>query len=89
LVDWTNKTETEAFWGEVRQFKDAPGNNPFCKLFECAMSALILPHSNADVERVFSAMNNIKSKTRNRMKLDLLNAILTIKFGLIREGKCC
>ena len=34
-------------------------------------------------------MNYIKSKLRNKMKLPLLNAILTIKFGLARLGKCC
>ena len=34
-------------------------------------------------------MNYVKSKLRNSMSLKLLNAILTIKFGLIRAGKCC
>ena len=34
-------------------------------------------------------MNYIKSKLRNSMSLKVLNAILTIKFGLIRVGKCC
>ena len=51
--------------------------------------ALILPNSNADVERILSAMNYIKSKIRNSIKTDLLNAILVIKLGLIRNGKCC
>ena len=84
LIDWKQKTKTELFWNEVKQFKDASGNNSFNALFECAESALILPHLNADIERVFSAMNYIKSKLRNKMKLPLLNAILTIKFGLAR-----
>ena len=49
---------------------------------------MILPHSNADVERVFSAMNCAKHKLRNRMKTNLLNALLSIKFGLIRRKRC-
>ena len=53
------------------------------------MSVLILPHSNAEIERVLSSMNYVKSKLRNSMSLKLLNAILTIKFGLIKAGKCC
>ena len=53
------------------------------------MRALILPNSNADVERIFSAMNHIKSKIRNSMKTNLLNAILVTRFGLIRNGKGC
>ena len=34
-------------------------------------------------------MNYIKYEIRNSMKKDLLNAILVIKFGLIRNGKYC
>ena len=34
-------------------------------------------------------MNYVKSKLRNSMSLKVMNAILTIKFGLIRVGKCC
>lgn len=89
LVDWVHKDNTEAFWGEVGEYKDASGLNPFLELFQGAISALILPHSNAEIERIFSAMNYVKSKPRNRMSLKLLNAILTVKFGLIRKEECC
>nr|XP_039247932.1 uncharacterized protein LOC120325836 [Styela clava] len=89
LVDWVHKDDTEAFWSEVGDYRDASGCNPFLELFQCAISALILPHSNAEIERVFSAMNYVKSKPRNRMSLQLLNAILTVKFGLIRKEECC
>ena len=40
------------FWAEVEDFKNASGENPFLDFFNCAKQALILPHSNADVERV-------------------------------------
>lgn len=50
---------------------------------------LIIPHSNAEVERLFSAMNVIKTKLRNRMQLPMLTAILSIKAGLKRHNKCC
>ena len=49
-------------------------------------TALILSYSNADIETVFSPMNYVKSKLINKMKLLVLNAILTMKFGLIRVG---
>ena len=44
---------------------------------------MILPHSNTNEERIFSAMNRPKNKLQNSMKTDLLNAILVITFGLI------
>ena len=72
----------------MKEYKDASGEDPFSDNFECAKRALTLPNSNSDVEQNFSAMNYIKSKIRNNMKTDLLSAILIIKFGLIRKGKC-
>ena len=74
LIDWTEKT-TELLYNEVRQFKDPSENNPFNVLFECAKTVLILPHSNADVNGIFSAMNYVASKVQIKLKLPLLKAI--------------
>lgn len=41
------------------------------------------------VERLFSAMNLMKTKLRNRMGTNLLNSILTIRNGLKRQKVCC
>lgn len=70
-------------------FKDAQGESRFEELATFAITLLILPHSNADVERLFSSMNIIKNKQRNRMNIKLLTAILRIRCGLRLEGKCC
>ena len=75
--------------GEVWAFKDASGVNPFKDLAAFAISMLVLPHSNAEVERVFSQMNIVKSKLRNRMETQMANAILAIRAGLKRSGKSC
>lgn len=53
----------------VNEYRDAAGENPFKKLSDFVLKLLSLPFSNADVERVFSTMNFVKNKTRNRMKL--------------------
>ena len=34
-------------------------------------------------------MNIAKSKLRNSMKLELLHAILTVRFALLTKEKCC
>ncbi|KAF2351406.1 hypothetical protein FHG87_017842, partial [Trinorchestia longiramus] len=53
LNRWTNLENTENFWLEVNQYQDASGVNPFKELSNCAMNLLLLPNSNAEVERVF------------------------------------
>jgi hypothetical protein len=73
----------------VHSYKDCADNNPFKELSLFALKMLSLPHSNADVERVFSVMNTVKTKLRNRLHLRTLNAILNIKYGLKLTQKCC
>ena len=84
LTKWTHINTTERFWSEVSDYRDASGSNPFKDLAAFAVSQLILPNSNAEVERLFSSMNIIKIKLRNKMLLPMLSAILTVKYGLKR-----
>lgn len=88
LIDWKSTTTTE-FWIEVSKYRDALDTNPFEELSKFAISMLVLPHSNADVERVFSQMNIVKSKIRNKMKPEMVNSILTIRAGLKRTNHTC
>ena len=69
LVDWVNNMNTERFWSEVGDHKDASDSNPFLELYQCAISMLILPHSKAEIEWVFCCINYVKSKLRNSMSL--------------------
>lgn len=89
LLKWAQTTKTKEFWYEVLNFKDSQGQARFQEIASFALSLLVLPHSNADVERVFSSMNLVKSKIRNRMQLPLLCSILTIRAGLRLAEKCC
>jgi 3'-phosphoadenosine 5'-phosphosulfate sulfotransferase len=61
----------------------------FRELALFAFKMLSVPSSNAVVERSFSVMNIIKSKLRNKMLLELLNAIMTIKFHFYVNNICC
>lgn len=86
---WENTNDTVNFWHEVSQVRDAANENPFKELCLLAFTILVLPHSNADVERLFSSMNVIKNKLRNRMNVNTLNAVLQIRFGLIKFNQTC
>lgn len=89
LIQWQCTSSTVKFWCEVSDYKDAAENNPFKELAAFATRLLTLPHSNADVERVFSQVNLVKTKLRNSLSISTLNAILYVRFGLKRVNKCC
>ena len=44
LTSWKNTTDSEQFWAEVLQYKDASGVNSFQELYEFVTSTLVLPH---------------------------------------------
>ncbi|KAH9369487.1 hypothetical protein HPB48_014333 [Haemaphysalis longicornis] len=58
------------------------GENAFAELAGFAMSMLVLPYSNAEVEMRFSQLNIVKSKMRNKLKPETTNAILVVRAGL-------
>ncbi|XP_066983819.1 uncharacterized protein [Macrobrachium rosenbergii] len=61
----------DKFWGEVSQKESS-----FSDLANFALTALCLPHSNAECERVFSKVNLFKTKQRNRLKTRTANGAL-------------
>lgn len=77
------------FWVTVYKYKDAGGQNPFRELATLAIMILSLPISNADVERLFSIMNLVKSKIRNKMTRKTCVAILLIRYGLNLTNRDC
>lgn len=89
LLEWQCIDNTQRFWSEVLNYKNSENISMFEEVAYVAIGVLSLPHSNAEVERQFSQMNLIKTKLRNRMKLPLLNSILTIRNGLRKNKKCC
>lgn len=78
-IKWTNISTTVSFWSEVFMYKDSAGNNTFEELADFALEVLSLPWSNADVERVFSQLNLVKTKLRNRLITSTVNAVLRVR----------
>ncbi|KNC29586.1 hypothetical protein FF38_08837 [Lucilia cuprina] len=79
-VKWTENTSATSFWSEVNLFKDSAGNNSFKDLAKFAIEMLSLPWSNADLERVFSQLNVVETKLRNRLITDTVNAVLHVSY---------
>ena len=49
---------------------------------------LCLPHANVDVERVFSSVTAIKTKTRNRLRTTTVRSLIKVKDGIKKSGGC-
>jgi hypothetical protein len=49
---------------------------------------LSLPHANVNVERIFSSVNLIKTKTRNRLNITIVRSLLKVKEGVKSGGGC-
>ena len=70
-------------------YKNVRGSQPFKELAGLALKILSLPVSNAVVERVFSVMNSVKTKPRNKMNFAMLDAILQIHLHFHTKKNCC
>ncbi|KAK3926574.1 General transcription factor II-I repeat domain-containing protein 2 [Frankliniella fusca] len=84
-----DNTDIQHFWSDVLNLGDASGNHPFEELAMFAIRCLTLPISNAVVERIFSLLNFLKSKRRNKLQLRMLEALIRLRVHLKVDGLCC
>ena len=68
--------DVDSFWGSVSKMTNTSGEHRFPTVSKLMTSLLSLPHTNADVERIFSQVVLIKTKTRNCLKASTLDAIV-------------
>jgi len=68
---------TADLWAEINLYADGSDINPFKQLCNFAKCILVLPWSNAEIERW------------NRMTTFIANSILTVKAALKRKKEYC
>jgi len=89
LVRLPNEIQTEKepdkFWTLIKELE----TGQFIDLAEFALAVLSLPHSNASCERVFSKINCIKTKSKNRLITSTVSAtVITSKCLKKNNGNC-
>ncbi|XP_018571105.1 uncharacterized protein LOC108910845 [Anoplophora glabripennis] len=67
------------FWFELYSMKNSDDEKVFHNLCYFVFNIISLPHSSAAAERIFSTLNLVKTKTRNRLLPETCNAILLSK----------
>lgn len=71
---WT--CDIDIFWHELLRNSSEEEFIKFKNLAAFVLKVLSIPHANADCERVFSKINLVKTKTRNRLILPTVTGIL-------------
>ena len=77
------------FWCQLARIEDGLLTSRFPHLSKLMMALLALPHSSASVERIFSLMNNIKTRNTNRLKTDSTCSRILTKQYISRQNSCC
>ncbi|XP_066585461.1 SCAN domain-containing protein 3-like [Prorops nasuta] len=77
------------FWHKVGLITDFNDTAMFPNLKKIANMVLSLPHSNAEAERIFSIVTDVRTNKRNAISSDLLNAICKIRSSFQAHNKTC
>jgi len=81
--------EISDMWKQIFEFKDISGEKFFPNLELLVYSVLSFSHSNAEAERIFSIVTDVKSKKRNRLANNTVSAICTIRSSFQTKGINC
>lgn len=81
--------EIENMWQRILNVKDFDEEKMFPNLELLVESVLSLPHSNAEAERIFSIVTDVKCKKRNRLGNDTISAICKIRSHFQSENINC
>lgn len=86
-TDLPNKDSLEEFWRDIAGMKKGDDSVLFPLLSEFVKKLLILPHSSAAVERIFSAVSRIKTKDRNQLNTETVSGLLYTK-RVLKNSSC-
>lgn len=70
-----------SYWHKISKFADVSGETRYPLLSKLAKAVLVIPHSNADVERMFSQIGLNKTKLRNSLGTETLTALLRLQMN--------
>ena len=78
----------EVFWGKLNELKNGLGSSKYAELCTFMFSVMSLPHSSACVERIFSAVSVVKTKSRNRLAVDTIYSLIRTREHIRDHGTC-
>ncbi|KYN05247.1 hypothetical protein ALC62_03851, partial [Cyphomyrmex costatus] len=89
LTEEINKEKNaDKFWAKLLNFKNILNEHEYFNISSFALNVLSIPHSNAECERIFSKVNLIKTKSRNRLATKTINGIL-LTAQCVKQNNSC
>lgn len=82
--DIVNEKEPDKFWILIKNLE----SEEFKDLATFALSVMSLPHSNACCERIFSKVNRIKTKSRNKLIIETVSATILVSESIKKYENC-
>lgn len=76
-------------WKKILELKDFNGDKLFSTLELLVEAVFSLPHSNAEAERIFFTVSDVKNKKRNRLSNDTVFAICITRSSFQNQGINC
>lgn len=83
-----NINDSEQYWTAIFNLKNDADELLFPNLKKVITLLLVLPFSNASVERIFSNVFNIKTDKRNLLHTSTTKALIATKDGVEEGGGC-
>ncbi|KAJ8912516.1 hypothetical protein NQ315_015600 [Exocentrus adspersus] len=80
--------EVDTYWIEVGKLQNFDQSFRYKNLSTYVLRLLVLPHSNAACERVFSKVNLVKTDIRNKLKTNTISNILLASQKVKDMGGC-
>jgi hypothetical protein len=66
----------DEYWFKIYKLTDMAGNFKFTELGNFVLDLMVMPHSNATGERVFSKVNLIKTKIRKKLCTETIDGLI-------------
>lgn len=77
------------FWIKMMKMKNFNGKIVFPNLAKLVRTLFALPHANANAERIFSIITDVRTKKRNTLRHVTLSSICIIRSLLQSSEKNC
>jgi len=94
IFNETEKTELACLninemWAKILERKDFDGEKIFQNLELLVQAVLSFPHSNAEAERIFSIVSDVKNKKRNKLSVETISAISIVRSSFQAHNVQC